>query len=82
MRLGVISVSLALLLSLVSNVASAFVVQFQHHLRQSQVHPSKNTRLANAISIENLSCSHDGGVNYQLNDVSYVLPKGGKIGLV
>jgi hypothetical protein len=40
------------------------------------------TRLENAISIENLSCSHDGGANYQLNDVSYVLPKGGKIGLV
>jgi ABC transport system ATP-binding/permease protein len=39
------------------------------------------TRLYNAISVESLSCSHDGQ-NYQLNDVSYVLPKGGKIGLV
>lgn len=35
-----------------------------------------------AISVENLSCSHDGGAVYQLNDVSYVLPRGQKVGLV
>jgi ABC transport system ATP-binding/permease protein len=35
-----------------------------------------------AISIENLSCSHDGGENYQLQEVSYVLPRGSKQGLV
>ena len=35
-----------------------------------------------AISIEGLTCSHDGGSKFQLRDVSYVLPRGGKIGLV
>jgi len=35
-----------------------------------------------AISVEGVTCSHDGGTTYQLNDVSYVLPRGGKIGLV
>ncbi len=35
-----------------------------------------------AISIESLTCSHDGGSIYQLKDVNYVLPRGGKIGLV
>lgn len=34
-----------------------------------------------AISIEGLSCSHDGGNVYQLKDVSYVLPRGAKVGL-
>jgi ATP-binding cassette subfamily F protein uup len=29
-----------------------------------------------AISIENLSCTHDGGDTWQLRDVSYVLPRG------
>ncbi|KAI2499621.1 ABC transporter [Fragilaria crotonensis] len=35
-----------------------------------------------AISIESLTCSHNGGETYQLNDVSYVLPRGSKQGLV
>ena len=35
-----------------------------------------------AISIESLSCSHNGGETYQLQDVSYVLPRGSKQGLV
>ena len=35
-----------------------------------------------AISLLNLSCSHDGGNVYQLKDVSYYLPRYGKIGLV
>ena len=35
-----------------------------------------------AIQVDGLTCSHDGGTTYQLNDVSYVLPRGGKIGLV
>jgi ABC-type multidrug transport system fused ATPase/permease subunit len=34
------------------------------------------------ITIDNLSCSHDGGNIYQLKDVSYVLPRGAKVGLV
>jgi len=36
---------------------------------------------APAISIENLSCTHNGEV-YQLDDVSYVLPRGQRMGLV
>ena len=35
-----------------------------------------------AISIENLSCSHDGGSVYQLDDVSYVLPFGARVAVV
>ena len=35
-----------------------------------------------AISVEGLTCTHDGGGTYQLQDVSYVLPRGGKVGLV
>jgi ATP-binding cassette subfamily F protein uup len=34
-----------------------------------------------AISIENLSCSHDGGGTFQLNQVSHVLTRGQKVGL-
>mmetsp|Transcript_6173 Transcript_6173/g.6917 ORF Transcript_6173/g.6917 Transcript_6173/m.6917 type:complete len:736 (+) Transcript_6173:207-2414(+) len=43
---------------------------------------TKSTPLPPAISVEELTCSHDGGGTYQLSDVSYVLPRGGKIGLV
>jgi ATP-binding cassette subfamily F protein uup len=35
-----------------------------------------------ALSIEGLTCSHDGGSVYQLRDVSYVLPRTSKVGLV
>lgn len=34
------------------------------------------------ITIESLSCSHDGGSTYQLNEASYVLNRGANIGLV
>jgi ABC-type transport system involved in cytochrome bd biosynthesis fused ATPase/permease subunit len=40
------------------------------------------TPLPPAIKVDGLTCSHDGGSTYQLNDVSYVLPRGGRIGLV
>jgi len=61
-----------------------------HHLNTNAIKSS--TRLYSttstsqplppAISVEGVTCSHDGGTTYQLNDVSYVLPRGGKIGLV
>jgi len=35
-----------------------------------------------AITVDGVTCSHDGGTTYQLRDVDYVLPRGGKIGLV
>lgn len=35
-----------------------------------------------ALLLEGLTCSHDGGNVYQLNDVSYVLPRQAKVGLV
>jgi ATP-binding cassette subfamily F protein uup len=35
-----------------------------------------------AISIQNLSCTHNGGETWQLKDVSYVLPRGAKAALV
>ena len=43
---------------------------------------TRGTPLPPAIAVEGLSCSHDGGSIYQLKDVAYVLPRGGKIGLV
>ena len=35
-----------------------------------------------AIQVENLSCSHNGGETWHLNDVSYVLPQGARVALV
>jgi ATP-binding cassette subfamily F protein uup len=35
-----------------------------------------------ALSLDGLTCSHDGGTIYQLKDVSYVLPRTAKVGLV
>jgi ATP-binding cassette subfamily F protein uup len=35
-----------------------------------------------AITIDDVTCSHDGGTTYQLQNVNYVLPRGAKIGLV
>lgn len=35
-----------------------------------------------AISIEDLSCTHNGGDTWQLKDVSYVLPRGAKTALI
>lgn len=35
-----------------------------------------------AITVRDLTCSFDGGDNYQLNSASYVLPRGGRVGLV
>lgn len=40
------------------------------------------TGLPPALTIDGLTCSHDGGTVYQLKDVSYVLPRTRKIGLV
>lgn len=42
----------------------------------------RGTGLPPALTIDGLTCSHDGGTVYQLNDVSYVLPRQRKIGLV
>ncbi|KAL7472265.1 hypothetical protein ACHAXS_012591 [Conticribra weissflogii] len=35
-----------------------------------------------AISVRDLTCSFDGGDTYQLNEASFVLPRGGRVGLV
>jgi ABC-type cobalamin/Fe3+-siderophores transport system ATPase subunit len=43
---------------------------------------SSSPGLPPALSLEGLTCSHDGGTVYQLKDVSYVLPRTGKVGLV
>ncbi|MGK3759073.1 MAG: ATP-binding cassette subfamily F protein uup [Bacillariaceae sp.] len=40
------------------------------------------TGLPPALMIEGLTCSHDGGTVFQLRDVSYILPRTRKIGLV
>jgi len=41
-----------------------------------------STSAGYAIKIEGLTCSHDGGNTYQLNNVNYSLPRNGKIGLL
>ena len=35
-----------------------------------------------AIILDELTCTHDGGTKYQLDKVSYNLPRGKRIGLV
>lgn len=56
--------------------------------RSTTLHPTQlslaqtATQLPPAITIDSLTCTHDGGGKYQLKDVSYVLQKGSKIGLV
>jgi hypothetical protein len=35
-----------------------------------------------ALTLDGLTCSHDGGTVFQLKDVSYVLPRTAKVGLV
>jgi ABC transport system ATP-binding/permease protein len=42
----------------------------------------ESTLFPPAISIEGLSCTHDGGGTYQLKDVNYVLPRGAKVSLI
>jgi ABC-type cobalamin/Fe3+-siderophores transport system ATPase subunit len=43
---------------------------------------SSSPGLPPALLLEGLTCSHDGGNVYQLKDVSYVLPRTAKVGLV
>jgi ABC-type cobalamin/Fe3+-siderophores transport system ATPase subunit len=43
---------------------------------------SSSPGLPPAIFLEGLTCSHDSGTVYQLKDVSYVLPRTAKVGLV
>eukprot|EP00571_Detonula_confervacea_P016763 CAMPEP_0172297508 /NCGR_PEP_ID=MMETSP1058-20130122/497_1 /TAXON_ID=83371 /ORGANISM="Detonula confervacea, Strain CCMP 353" /LENGTH=747 /DNA_ID=CAMNT_0013006667 /DNA_START=21 /DNA_END=2264 /DNA_ORIENTATION=+ len=35
-----------------------------------------------AITARDLTCTFDGGDNYQLNSANYILPRGGRVGLV
>ena len=49
---------------------------------QQQQASVSNSQGQPALSLLNLSCSHDGGNVYQLKDVNYFLPRNGKIGLV
>lgn len=43
---------------------------------------SSPTGLPPALFLDGLTCSHDGGTVYQLKDVSYILPRTAKVGLV
>lgn len=49
---------------------------------ESSSSSSSTILLPPAISIEGLSCTHDGGGTYQLKDVNYVLPRGAKVSLI
>jgi ABC transport system ATP-binding/permease protein len=53
-------------------------------LRMSSTSNTATTTVAlpPALSLESLSCSHNGGETWQLRDVSYVLPRGAKVALV
>ena len=41
-----------------------------------------STNIGALLSIEGLTCSHNGGSVYQLENVEYIVPRGAKIGLV
>lgn len=43
---------------------------------------SPSSLLPPAISVENLSCTHNGGETWQLQDVNYVLARGAKVALI
>jgi len=43
---------------------------------------TSTSALPPAVTIQKVTCTHDGGSKYQLNDVSYILPRGECIGLV
>ena len=81
MRLSKICLS-ALLLQLGAENSTAFQPIVPRSIGTRLLMSDAVTAAPPAISVENLSCSHDGGGNYQLQDVNYVLPRGGKIGLV
>ena len=52
-------------------------------LYSSVTSPSQSTSAQPpALILNDLTCSHDGGMTYQLSEVSYILPRFGKIGLV
>ena len=49
---------------------------------EEQDEQSSLPALPPALTLDGLTCSHDGGMVYQLKDVSYVLPRTAKVGLV
>lgn len=61
----------------------------QHDLRRFRLFlaaPSSYTdpsvALPPAISVDSLSCTHNGGETWQVKDVSFVLPQGAKAALI
>jgi len=44
--------------------------------------PGPSVNLPPAITVDSLSCSHNGGETYQLKDVSFVLARQRKFGLI
>jgi ATP-binding cassette subfamily F protein uup len=76
-----------LLWSATASLVAAFPTPRVHHHTSSS---RSRLRLATtpqqpsppAISIQDLSCTHNGGETWQLKDVSYVLPRGAKAALV
>jgi ATP-binding cassette subfamily F protein uup len=49
---------------------------------EEELPTSTSPGLPPALSLNGLTCSHDGGTVFQLRDVSYVLPRTAKVGLV
>ena len=90
------SLKLLLFLSAYSNAAFAFQLNIENS-RSAWMHRSwlsstiSDDSVANeelilsgppAITVRDLTCTFDGGDNYQLNSASYVLPRGARVGLV
>ena len=77
-----------LISSFTFNYHQSFLLRLQNdnssrsHLYSTVTPTSTSQPLPPAIIVDNLSCSHDGGSVFQLKDVSYILPRGGKVGLV
>lgn len=49
---------------------------------QDEESSSSSPGLPPALFLDGLTCSHDGGTVYQLKDVSYILPRTAKVGMV
>jgi ABC-type cobalamin/Fe3+-siderophores transport system ATPase subunit len=65
-----------------SSVTSVSTKKKKNKNNNDEEEQSSTPGLPPALLLEGLTCSHDGGTVYQMKDVSYVLPRTGKVGLV
>ena len=65
-----------------SMLTSAFSLSSNSPSWTSPASSSSTISLPPAITVDSLTCSHNGGETYQLNDVSFVLARQSKVGLI